>query len=379
VKLALVTETFPPEVNGVAMTFGVLARELALRRHEVTVYRPQRPGDRSRAGTGPYAEVSMPGMPIPGYSFLRIGFPAARALERRWRTARPDLVHVVTEGPLGASAVAAALRLGVPVTSSYHTQFHSYTRHYGFGLFRRPTLAWLRHVHNRTRRTFAPTAELCAELGQMGFERLSILSRGIDTREFRPDRRCETLRQSWGAGPADPVVLHAGRMSPEKNYTLLHTAFTAMRAVEPRLKCVLVGDGPLRERLKREFPWAVFAGFMDRSTLARHYASADLYVHPSLTETFGNVLTEAMASGLAVAGFDYAAARQYIRHGVNGFAVPRDRPGELVHAGVRLARDPQLRVRFGAAAAATAGELSWESVVAQVEEELDQCRQPSSS
>ena len=168
-------------------------------------------------------------------------------------------------------------------------------------------------------------------------------------------------------------------MAEEKNYPLLLEAFRAMRAAEPRLRCVLVGDGPLRARLEREFSWAAFAGFMDRAQLARHYASADIYVHPSLTETFGNVLTEAMASGLAVAAFDYAAARQFIQSGVNGFAVPRDRPAELVAAAVRLATQPEVRARLGSAAARIGEQLSWESVVARFEEELEQCRQSSSS
>lgn len=377
VKIALVTETFPPEVNGVAMTFGVIVDELIRRRNRVTVYRPRGPRPRPTAAGG-FDEVPMPGIPIPGYSFLRLGLPARASLERRWRSDRPDLVHVATEGPLGASAVGAALRLGVPVTSSYHTQFHAYAEHYGLGLLRRPVLAWLRRLHNRTRRTFAPTKELCAELGRLGFRRLSVLSRGVD-RHFSPGSRSEALRCDWGAAPGDPVVLHAGRMAEEKNYPLLLETFRAMRAAEPRLRCVLVGDGPLRPKLKRDFPWASFAGFMDRPQLARYYASADIYVHPSLTETFGNVLTEAMASGLAVAAFDYAAARQFIRTGVNGIAVPRDRPADLIAAAVRLATEPELRARLGSAATNLARELSWEAVVARFEEELDQCRQTCSS
>lgn len=388
-KIALVTETYPPEVNGVAMTFGIIARELAAREHEITVYRPRRPADArekaipagpvprpsgkeraaSKAGSRPRV-VPMPGMPIPGYPMLRLGFPAAGALSRRWRADRPDLVHVVTEGPLGASAVTAARRLRIPVTSSYHTQFHDYTGAYGFGLLRPLTLAWLRRVHNGTLRTFAPTDEIRAELAALGFKDLAVLSRGIDARLFHPGKRSPELRAAWGAGPDDPVVLHAGRMAPEKNYTLLLEAFTAMRAAQPRLRCVLVGDGPLRARLRRDFSWASFAGFMDREALGRHYASADLYVHASLTETFGNVLTEAMACGLAPATFDYAAGRMFVRDGVNGLCAPRDRPDLLVAAGVRLARETGLRARLGQAAAATMADQSWDVVIARFERDL---------
>src|SRR5262245_42019634 len=162
-KIAIVTETFPPEVNGVAMTFGVIARELARRGHEVTVYRPRRDDLTRIEGPSEFVEVAMPGFPIPRYPLLRMGLPAGRRLRRAWTDDRPDLVHVATEGPLGATAVSAALALKIPVTSSFHTNFHAYTRHYGFGAFTRPMLGWLRHVHNRTRRTFAPTLELCNE------------------------------------------------------------------------------------------------------------------------------------------------------------------------------------------------------------------------
>lgn len=369
-KLALVTETFPPEINGVAMTFGVIARELGRRGHEVTVYRPYR-SDLPAPATHPeFREVALPGCPIPGYPQLRLGLPAWARLRRRWQAERPDLVHVVTEGPLGASAVTVARELGLPVTSSFHTNFHAYTRHYGFAPLHRATLGWLRRVHNRTRRTFAPTAELCTELTDLGFENLAVLSRGVDTARFNPALRNEALRQRWGAGPDTPVVLHVGRVAAEKNYPLLFRAFAAMRAAEPRCRFVLVGDGPLRRGLERANRDCLFTGFIPRDELARHYASADIYIHASLTETFGNVFTEAMASGLAVAGFDYAAARQFVRHGENGLAVPCGDPAALVTAAAQLAAQPALRARLRAAARAALEEQSWSRVIANFEADL---------
>lgn len=369
-KLAIVTETFPPEINGVAMTFGTIARELGRRGHRVTVYRPRR-NDLPTRGTHPeFVEIALPGMPIPGYSLLRLGLPAGGEFHRRWKNERPDLVHVVTEGPLGASAVSAARTLGIPVTSSFHTNFHAYTRHYGFGVAGRLVLRWLRYVHNRTRRTFAPTAELCSELAQLGFHNLAVLSRGVDTRQFQPGLRSETLRSSWGAAPNDLVVLHAGRMAAEKNYPLLVRAFAAMRAANPRCRFVLVGDGPLRSELQRAHPECIFTGFIPRDELARCYASADIYIHASLTETFGNVLTEAMASGLAVTGFDYAAARQFLRHEQNGLSVPCDQESGIIDSAVRLATDAGLRSRLRAAARATLEPQSWEVVISRFESDL---------
>ena len=370
VKLAIVTETFPPEINGVAMTFGVIARELGLRGHQVTVYRPSRP-DLPDAGSHPeYREVPLPGFPIPGYSMLRLGLPAAGRLKKRWREDRPDLVHVVTEGPLGSSAITAADALGIPATSSFHTNFHTYAGHYGFAPLERLALAWLRRVHNRTRRTFAPTVELCAELEASGFRRTALLSRGVDLRQFSPTLRSPKVRLALGIMPETPVVIHAGRLAREKDYPLLFKIYAAMREANPRLRFVVVGDGPLDQKLREAHRDCIFTGFISRQELARHYASSDIYIHASRTETFGNVLVEAMASGLAVAGFDYAAARQFVRNGVNGLSVPLTEPAALVAAAVKLATDADLRRRLARAATEAVSQHSWEHVIARFETDL---------
>ncbi len=375
-KLALVSETFPPEINGVAMTFGVIARELGHRGHRVTVYRPWRPDLPPAAAHPEFREVALPGAPLPGYPLLRLGWPAWCRLRRTWRRDPPDLVHVATEGPLGASAITVARALALPVTSSFHTNFHAYAASYGCAPLRRLILAWLRRVHNRTRRTFVPDAGLGRTLAAAGFARLGVLSRGVDTRLFSPARRSPELRAAWGAGDPDPVVIHVGRMAAEKNYAVVFRAYDAMRAAHPRLRCVLAGEGPLKPRLRREHPECAFAGIFPRDEIGRIYASADLYVHASLTETFGNVVIEAMASGLAVAAFDYAAARQFIRHRENGLLVPCDDPEALAAAGALLARDIALRVRLGRAAAASLIAQSWETVIVGFETDLQAAAAP---
>ncbi len=370
VKIAIVSETFPPEVNGVAMTFGVIARELGRRGHEVTIYRPERADLPPPEAELHYRQVPMPGMNIPGYSLLRLGWPAWGKLRRAWRQHRPDLVHVVTEGPLGASAVTVARQLAIPVTSSFHTNFHAYTGNYGFAALQRLVLGWLRRVHNRTARTFAPTDELCAELSKQGFDHMTLLSRGIDTACFAPAKRCDGLRAEWGVKPGDRVVLHVGRMAPEKNYDLLFKIYAAMRAADPRLKFVLAGDGPLREQLVADHPECRFAGFYSREEIGRYYASADIYIHASLTETFGNVVTEAMASGLAVASFDYAAGRQFIRHGENGLLAPCDEPETLERVSLQLVENDPLRVQLGKQARHGFEEQSWDKVIGRFESDL---------
>jgi len=371
VKLAIVTETFPPEINGVAMTFGVIASELGRRGHSVAVYRPWRRDLPKESQTPDYRQVPMAGVPIPGYPLLRLGLPAGGKFRRAWTVDRPDLVHVATEGPLGVSAIRAARALAIPVTSSFHTNFHAYTSHYKISLLRDLALGWLRHVHNLTRRTFAPTSDMCAELEREGFRNLSVLSRGVDTRQFRPERRSQALRADWRVGPDDPVVLHVGRMAAEKNYPLLFRIYAAMKEANPACRFVLAGEGPLKRALMKAYPDCVFAGFFSRDEIGRYYASADIYIHASLTETFGNVLTEAMASGLAAAGFDYAAAKIFMKDGETGLTAPCDRPEALVRAAVRLATDHGLRARLRTAARLAVEAQSWEKVIAAFESDLE--------
>lgn len=365
-KLILVTETYSPEINGVAMTLGRLVDGLAARGHHVTIVRPRQRHESPRHTTTQRLacrHVRLPGFPMPGYPQLRIGFPARWRMEQLWRKQRPDLVHVATEGPLGASAITAARALGIPVTSSFHTNFDQYTRDYRLGWIKPVVSAWLRRVHNRTLRTFVPTHEIRARLEADGYANLRILSRGVDTSLYSPTRRDELLRASWGAGPDDPVILHVGRMAAEKNYPLLFRAFDAVKSIEPRAKLVLVGDGPMLATYQRQRPDAVFTGFYTGTNLARHYASGDLYLHASYTETFGNVVTEALASGLAVGAFDYAAAHEFIRHGTNGLtAAVGDEDAFLANA-MHLVRDVAMRTRLAAAGRATTTRLSWDTVI----------------
>lgn len=364
--LALVTETYAPEINGVAMTLGRLVDGLALRGHRITIVRPRQRHESPRCTVTrrlACEQIRLPGLPLPGYPQLRIGLPARARLRRLWRAQRPDLVHVATEGPLGATAISAARELDIPVTSSFHTNFDQYTRDYRLGWLQPVVAAWLRRIHNRTQRTFVPTHDLLARLGTQGYANLRLLSRGVDTVLFDPARRDAELRASWGAGPDDPVVLHVGRMAAEKNYPLLFRAFDAVKAAEPRARLVLVGDGPMLATYQKLRPDAVFTGFYTGVNLARHYASGDLYLHASSTETFGNVVTEALASGLAVGAFDYAAAHEFVRHDENGLTARVGREEEFLAHAARLATDAGLRARLGRAARATALQLSWDAVV----------------
>lgn len=369
-KIALVTETYPPEINGVAMTLSHLVEGLARRDHKLTVIRPRQSSREQPSAGKTYVEELFHGVPIPGYPMLRLGLPARTALLRSWKKLRPDLVHIATEGPLGYSALMAARRLRIPISSSFHTNFHSYSRHYGFPFLARIALGYLRHFHNRTLATLSPTTELNDELARDGFRNMRLLARGVNTKVFSPTHRSESLRARYGAQPQDLLVVHVSRLAPEKNYPLLVRAFAAIRRAQPSAKFVIVSDGPLRKKLTRENPDIWFTGFLPRDELAAHYASADLFLYPSLTETFGNVVTEAMASGLPVVAFNYAAAARYIRHRQNGWLVTLADSPAFLEASVQVANDAALRLKFGREARKTAEGISWDQVIDGLERDL---------
>ena len=361
-RIALVTETYPPEVNGVAMTLGRQVGDLLARGHQVQLIRPrQNAGDRATRNEQ-LEEILRIGVPIPRYAGLKLGLPAKTALVRLWNVRRPDLVHIATEGPLGWSALAAAHKLRLPVSTDFHTNFHSYSKHYGAGWLRRPILAYLRKFHNKACVTLVPTESMRRELQAHGYRNLEVVSRGVDTALFSPDRRDEALRASWNAGPRTRVVLYVGRIAPEKNLSLLFTAYAAMRAANPDTRLVLVGDGPERAALQVQYPEAVFCGMRTGEELARHYASGDLFLFPSLTETFGNVTTEAMASGLAVVAYDYAAAETLIRHRENGMLAQCNDFSAFITAATELVLDGELLERIRQNSRQTALSISWENV-----------------
>ena len=375
-RMAVVTETYPPEINGVSLSLTRLVMGLQTAGHDVQLVRVRQGpqdlpavADADPAGDcvdpGRMEQVLMRGMPIPHYPNLKMGLPAKSALVRLWRQKRPDMVHIATEGPLGWSALQAAMLLRLPVTSDFRTNFHAYSQHYGVGLLRRPILSYLRKFHNRTDRTMVPTQALKAQLTDLGFKRLTVVSRGVETAQFEPSRRSLALRQRWGADPTSLVVTCVGRLAAEKNLQLVLRAFDRIQEVRPKSRLVLVGDGPMRDVIAQRFPRAVLAGQRRGTELAEHYASADLFLFASLTETFGNVVPEAMASGLAVVAFDCAAAGELISDGRDGRTVPADNEGAFIQAAVELAQDDSRRQAMGAAARESACRHSWPRVVEQ--------------
>jgi glycosyltransferase involved in cell wall biosynthesis len=369
-RIAMVTETYPPEVNGVARTVGLMVDGLRTRGHSIQLFRPRQNGHDVAAAEDNFQEVLKRGIPIPRYTQLKFGAPARGALLQAWSQERPDIVHIATEGPLGWSALAAARKLGLPVATDFHTNFHAYSRHYGFAWLARPVTAYLRGFHNKADCTLVPTAELAEELGRDGFNGLRVVGRGVNPAVFCPERRSNELRASWGADEATPVALCVSRFAPEKNFDLVIKAYEAMRRVRPETKLVLVGDGPLAENLRKRNVGYVIAGRKVNGELSQHYASADIFLFPSTTETFGNVTLEAMASGLGIVAYRYAAAREHLQHERSALLAPLDDEAAFLAAAERMARDPALARRLGIAARLAAESLTWERIADDFEEAL---------
>ena len=361
-RIALVTETWPPEVNGVAMTLKRMVDGLIRRGHGVQLIRPRQTRADTALHSGPLEEVLSRGLKLPRYDGLKLGLPARSRLIREWSRQRPDLVHVATEGPLGWTAVTAANKLRIPVTSDFHTNFDHYSSHYGIGWLRQPVAAYLRRFHNRTAATYVPTAELAGSLGAQGYERVEVISRGVDTALYSPTRRSAALRRQWGVEPDGLAVISVGRLAPEKNLGLTLRAFAAIRRQRPDARMIVVGDGPMREAIVRAHPDVVPAGMRHGEDLAAHYASADLFLFPSLTETFGNVTLEAMASGACPVAYDYAAAAEVIRDLGNGAVVRCGDEDGFIERAVQLGRADDLRAELARAARRTAETIDWEHV-----------------
>lgn len=366
-SIALVTETYLPEVNGVAITIGRMVHGLHQRGHRIHMVRPRQSKQDAAAKEEGYDETLVSGMPIPGYPELKSGLPAKGLLMRLWKQQRPDIVHIATEGPLGWSALSAARKLGIPVSTDFHTNFHNYTQHYGIGLLKKPIAAYLRHFHNKAACTLVPTASLQQQLEFEGYRNVLVVSRGVDGALFHPSRRSSELRASWQAGEDSPVVMLVSRLAPEKNLHVVIQAFEQMRKVNPLAKLVMVGDGPARAELERQHPHVIFAGMQTGEALARHYASGDIFLYPSLTETYGNVTVEAMASGLATVAYDYAAAQQHIRHDVNGLLAPFADTDAFVAQAKGLISDMARVQRLRIAARETVEALTWEHIMGQME------------
>ena len=365
-SIGLVTETYTPEVNGVAMTLNRLVSGLCESGHRLQIYRPGRSRSGGPSRHGNISEQLLRGMPIPGYSAMHFGFPAARFFLKQWQCSRPDIIYVATEGPLGASAIKTASKLDIPAISGFHTNFHRYSQHYHLGWLEPAILGYLRRLHNMAGMTLVPTQSLADTLQQQGFQNVEVLQRGVDTKLFNPERRSSELRHRWDADQNTIVCIYVGRIAAEKNMQAAVDAVLALSSHYP-IRFVLVGDGPLRKKLQQKYPAFIFCGTRLGDDLAMHYASADILLFPSRTETYGNVLTEAMASGLATVAYDEAAAHEHVTNWHNG-VLAQDKPSQNFTAvTMRLCSQPKSIRTIGRHASEYCRQLSWPGIVSRFE------------
>ncbi|OZG70665.1 glycoside hydrolase [Hahella sp. CCB-MM4] len=361
-RIAIVTETFPPEVNGVANTLYQLTQRLK-NDYSVQVIHPRQPATEDASDDLHHIRVA--GCPIPGYSEMRFGFPCRKKLLKLWQDHRPDAVYVATQGPLGWSAVSACRELNIPVSSGFHTNFHQYSRHYRLGWLSRLIGRYFIHFHQLTRHTLVPTRQTAAALDTMGISNTCVWSRGVDGHLFHPDKRSELRRKQWGADASTPVFIYVGRLANEKNVFLALSAFERAQQQASHARMVLVGGGPLQEKITRMYPDVIFAGVQKGESLAEHYASADIFLFPSLTDTFGNVVLEAMASGLGIVSFNEAAAREHLHHDESALLAPSGNSDLFCQHALSLAMRPSLLTRLRSKAHQQSKSMDWQQLARQ--------------
>lgn len=351
-RIALVTDTYLPQVNGVTTVVHRIVRLLGRVGHRVAVVAPRYPAaDAGGGGSGGEVVLRVPSIPFPPYPAIRLSLPFRRRVSRFLVAAEPDLVHVATEGPLGAMGRSYALHAGVPLVTSFHTDFPGYARHYHLGVLEAIAWRWLTAFHAPAALIHTPGEAARDRLVERGLTRATVWGRGVDADSFRPERRDLAWRRELGAAGRMPVVLHVGRLAAEKNLDVLIAAWDdARRTLGDQAVFVIAGDGPRAGRVRRALPWARQLGFLDRHRLAALYASADLCVLPSASETCGLVALEAMASGLPVIAADAGGFRESVEHGRSGLLVPPRDPGRFADAIVDLVRDEEQRQELSAGA-----------------------------
>lgn len=356
-RVALFTDTFTPQVNGVARTLERLVDAIRERGGEaivVTVDAPGVPAD---------GIMRWPAIPFWRYPELRIAAPSTRDARRVIRAMRPDLVHVATPFGVGLAARRAAALDGVPLVSSFHTDFAQYLRHYHLGALDAVAWPYLRWFHNAGARTFAPTRLGAASLVSRGFRNVSVWGRGVDRSQFSPAFRNASLRRALGIRDTDIMVASVGRLAPEKGVGVLLEAMSRVHDVGGnRVRLALAGDGPAERQFRGNAPaGTVFAGRLTGRRLSEFYASADVFAFASTTDTFGNVLLEAMASGLPVLAPDRGPTLEVAGH-ENALLVAVEDPAALANGLQQLAGDVALRRRLTIRSLETAAARDWNTV-----------------
>jgi phosphatidylinositol alpha 1,6-mannosyltransferase len=355
-RIALVTESFLPDVNGVAHSVVRAAEHLVRRGHAPMVIAPQPPpGVRGTVDALPYPVVRIPSLPMPGYPQLRLGLPTM-ALTAALRGHGAEVVHLASPFVLGAWGAVAARALRLPTVAVYQTDVAAYARAYRVAMTEHAAWRWIRTVHNGAFRTLAPSTESVAALESHGVRRVRLWRRGVDDVRFHPKHRSAGIRRAL-APRGEVLVGFVGRLAVEKQVDLL-----AQTSRLPGVRLVVVGDGPAAGALRRALPDAVFLGARHGAQLARIYASLDVFAHTGPYETFGQAIQEAMASALPVVAPAAGGPLDLVADGRTGHLVPPYRAEGFTAAIAGLAADPVRRALFGAAARVAVEGRTWTAV-----------------
>ncbi len=359
-KIAIVTETYFPQVNGVSRTLDRLVEHLLGQGNQVHLLIPDY-GEKSPITRDGVGVTSFRGWRLPNYPEILLPFVRPATIKRHLQQFSPDMIHVATEGPLGWAALQAAGKLKIPVVSSYHTNFAQYMQSYRLKAVEGLVWKYLRWFHNRTCITFCPTPSIREVLLEKGVAPVAVWGRGVDATWFSPHKRSEQVREELGFAPEEVVFLYCGRLAAEKNLGMLVEAFN--RLEDPRARLLMIGDGPLLNRLKADCDSrVVFAGYRHGEDLARLYAAADVMAFPSVSETFGNVILEAMASGLPVIGFDVPGPKDILQNGATGELVPAVSAQAMHESMTRLLEDAGYRQELGRSARIYAQQQNWSCI-----------------
>ncbi|MBW3628831.1 MAG: glycosyltransferase family 1 protein [Gemmatimonadetes bacterium] len=359
-KIAYFTESLYPLVDGVSRTLARLFDTLTDRSVDFRVFSPFVPTDESvrwRDRVRPVRYFRFP--PYPDY---RVSLPGGRAVADDLADFAPDLIHVVSPTPMAVWAQRYARRHAIPVVSSFHTHFVSYFRYYGVRSLERGGWRMMRWFYGRCDRVYAPSWSIVRELEGEGIGNVELWSRGIDARAFSPGHRDAGLRSAVGASDDVPILLLVSRLVKEKDLADLVHVHQILRERGTSFRLALVGDGPMRAELETRLPHAHFAGYQAGEALARWYASSDVFVFPSTTETLGNVVLEALASGLPAVVVDRGGPQDLIEPGETGFVARANDPEDIAHRVDLLLRDAVLRSGMGRSARAVAAERDWGAI-----------------
>lgn len=376
-RIAIVTETWPPEINGVALSLLQLCKGLQKLGHKILLIRPEQTLDCS--DFIPNKSCLVKAQPIPKYASLQFGWPQFLKVRQAIQEFSSDIVHIVTEGPLGLSALQSAKQLNLPVSSGFHSPFQDMSRFFDLAFLLKPIQRYLRWFHNSTQLTCVPNVETETALRSFGVDcKLRVVGRGVDIQRFSVQHRSEKLRENWGVAADTTVMLYVGRLSPEKQIGTLIEAYRQMRQQDKNVRLVVVGDGPDHRNLTQMTgaESVIFTGALSGQALASAYASADVFVFASQVETFGNVVLEAMASGLPVVAYNYACAQQYVVNYLSGWLVEKGDEAGFKQALYDLPERLVLQ-RMGRQALEATRQAGWQFPVQQLEQALYEVVQES--